>query len=107
MSLAAFNAETASGEGAHGPDGSRLAKCYHCSTNRQKRQSAPGTGSAGVIYRNRSGHWLAARHVSVLALDSALPRAVLLAYGQECSCLTALSGLVARDSPRERRSRPW
>jgi hypothetical protein len=57
MSLAAFNAETASGEGAHGPDRSRLAKCYHCSTNRQKRQSAPGTGSAGVIYRNRSCHW--------------------------------------------------
>jgi len=40
MSLAAFHAETASGEGAHGPDRSRLAKCYHCRTNRQKRQSA-------------------------------------------------------------------
>jgi hypothetical protein len=53
MSLAVFNAETASGEGAHGPDRSRLAKCYHCSTNRQKRQSAAETGSAGVIYRNR------------------------------------------------------
>src|ERR1700685_2248581 len=65
------------------------------------------TGSAGVIYRNRSGHWLGARHVSVLAVGSALPRAVLLAYGQECRCLAALSVLVAQDSPRERRSRPW
>src|SRR5579859_5607562 len=45
---AAFNAETASGEGAHGPDRSRLAKCYHCSTNRQKRQSAEiGTDGSG------------------------------------------------------------
>jgi hypothetical protein len=40
MSLAAFNAETASGEGAHGPDRSRLAKCYHCRTSRQGRQPA-------------------------------------------------------------------
>ena len=40
MSLAAFNAETASGEGAHGPDRSRLAKCYHCRTSRQERQPA-------------------------------------------------------------------
>ena len=39
-SLAAFNAETASGEGAHGPDRSRLAKCYHCRTSRQERQPA-------------------------------------------------------------------
>ena len=102
MSLAAFHAKTASGEGAHGPDRSRLAKWNHCRTHRQKRQYAAGTESAGAIYRNRSGHWLGTRDVSVLALGSALPRAVLLAYGQECTCLTALSALVARDSPRER-----
>jgi hypothetical protein len=42
MSLAAFNAETASGEGAHGPDRSRHAKCNHSRTNRQKGQSASG-----------------------------------------------------------------
>jgi hypothetical protein len=58
MILAVFNAETASGEGAHGPDRSRLAKCYHCSTNRQKRQSAARNRTCGSDYRNRSGHWL-------------------------------------------------
>jgi|HubBroStandDraft_3_1064219.scaffolds.fasta_scaffold1405261_1 hypothetical protein len=40
MSIAAFNAETASGKGAHGPDRSRLAKCYHCRTSQQGRQPA-------------------------------------------------------------------
>ena len=40
MSLATFNAQTASGEGAHGPDRSKLAKWNHCRTNRQQRQSA-------------------------------------------------------------------
>ena len=42
MSLAALHAETASGEGAHGPDRSRLAMWDHCRTNRRKRQSAAG-----------------------------------------------------------------
>ncbi len=47
MSLAAFNAETVSGEGAHGLDRSKLAKWNHCRTNRQRRQSAPGSLASG------------------------------------------------------------
>jgi hypothetical protein len=76
MSLAAFNAETASGEGAHGPDRSRLAKWYHCSTNRQKRQSRCRNRICGSDYRNRSGHWLSARDVSVLAPSPELLRRI-------------------------------
>ena len=34
MSLATFNAQTASGEGAHGPDRSKLAKWNHCRTDK-------------------------------------------------------------------------
>src|SRR5579864_5133885 len=49
MGLAAFHAKTASGEGAHGPDRSRLAKWNHCRTHRRKRQYAAGTESAGAI----------------------------------------------------------
>jgi hypothetical protein len=60
MSLATFNAQTASGEGAHGPDRSKLAKWNHCRTNRRHRQSA-----------RIADQWLGARQVSVLALDGA------------------------------------
>jgi hypothetical protein len=44
-----------SGEGAHGPDRSRLAMCNHCRTDRQQRQSAPGSLASDP----------GARHVSI------------------------------------------
>jgi hypothetical protein len=77
MSLAAFQAETASGEGAHGPDRSRLAKCYHCRTNRQKRQSAAErdlrwSGLAGCGWL--AGHDHSSRPVEVDLLRVVLSR---------------------------------